>query len=1150
MAVAGALTVDDTTRRQAAAADPDASVWVSANAGSGKTHVLINRVIRLLLSGTDPERILCLTFTKAAASEMSGRLYDRLGEWAVMDEAALAEKLEELEGETPDAAKLLSARLLFARAIETPGGLKIQTIHAFCERLLGRFPLEAGVPPHFEILDDRTAAELMAEARDEILIEIGEEEQAGTETEVSRAFETVSSLVGEFGFDDLFREIVGKRARLTETIARVGGVDGILDQVASLLGLSSEDTEESLVATAGDAAPRGELKDAVPLLQGGNKTDIKTADAIAAFLEAPTDLDALDVYKAAYLKQDGDPKKLTPSVITKKVHETHPHLLDLLEREQARIAELEERRRAARIMVSTHALYVLAAALLDRFDGLKSQWAVLDYEDLILKSRDLLNRSSAAAWVLYKLDGGLDHILVDEAQDTSPHQWQVIQALAEEFLSGEGARDLTRTIFAVGDEKQSIFSFQGADPAKFAEMKTHFATKAEGAGQTWNPVDLLLSFRSTREILSAVDHVFGTEAAATGLNADAEPPTHYPFRDLDAGLVEIWPTCVPDEEEEALPWDAPLDYPNAQSPEARLANRVASTIAHWLKSNEILQGEGRPIEAGDILILVRRRNIFVEEVIRALKNRNVPVAGTDRMVLTDQIAVMDLMAAAAFALLPEDDLTLATVLKSPLIGIEEDALFELAHNREGTLWRELETRRHERVQFQEAFDLLSSWRTRADEMRPYEFFAQLLIMDGGRLKLRARLGADVDDPVDEFLSLALAYERTHTPSLQSFLHWVEAGEAEVKREMAEGRDEVRIMTVHGAKGLEAPIVFLPDTCSVPGGQHDPKLIPVQADSAELLLFPGRKANDDPVAGAARDHLRKEAMNEYRRLLYVAMTRAKDRLYVCGYEGVREPSPDCWYKLIENGLGADMEETLAWDGDTVWRMEGEQKRVVRPKTITAKEMTSASLPAWATQAPAPEPVLPRPLAPSKLVEEVDEPSIASPLSKGGTDRFKRGRLIHRLLETLPELAEETRMEAAKRFLESDGLALSRDEQTEIAGAVHAVLAVPEFAPLFGLGSRAEVSLVGEIERDRERLFLSGQIDRLLVSATEVLIVDYKTNRPPPARVEEASPAYIAQMAGYAALLAKLYPDRPIRAALLWTDGPNLMEIPAEMLAKAL
>jgi len=1150
MVATDTLTLDDTGRRQAAAADPQASVWVSANAGSGKTHVLINRVIRLLLSGTAPERILCLTFTKAAAAEMASRLYDRLGEWAVMDEVALGQELQKLEGVAPDAPKLLSARLLFARAIETPGGLKIQTIHAFCERLLGRFPLEAGVPPHFEILDDRTAAELMAEARDEVLAEIGDTEQAPSNPELVSAFEAVSSLVGEYGFDELFREIIGKRARLKEGIARAGGAGAIAGQVATLLGLQSGENEESLVAAAMRDVDMTGLREAIPLLQAGNKTDVKTADAIAAFLVSPQDAEALDAYTPAFLKADRDPKKITPSIITKKVHEAHPHLLDLMEHEQMRIVALEAKRKAARVAGSTLAVYTLAAALLERFDRLKQQWAVLDYEDLILKSRDLLSLSSAAAWVLYKLDGGLDHILVDEAQDTSPHQWGVIQALAEEFLSGEGARDLTRTIFAVGDEKQSIFSFQGADPAKFAEMRAHFAAKVEGAAKAWNPVELLLSFRSTREVLNAVDQVFATEETAKGLNAEAEPPTHYPFRDLDAGLVEIWPTCVPEEEEASLPWDAPLDYPNALSPEARLAEQIASTIAHWLDTSEILKGAGRRIRAGDVLILVRRRNVFVEEVIRALKRREVPVAGTDRMVLTDQIAVMDLMAAAAFALLPEDDLTLATVLKSPLVGFDEEALFDLAHNREGTLWRELSRRKDERNNFRQAHGLLSAWRARAASLRPYEFFAELLVADRGRKKLRARLGADVDDPVDEFLSLALGYERTHTPSLQGFLHWVEAGEAEVKREMAEGRDEVRIMTVHGAKGLEAPIVFLPDTCSVPGGQHDPKLLPLTPGGEGLLLFPGKKANDDPVTAAARDRLRAEGMNEYRRLLYVAMTRAKDRLYICGYEGAREPSPDCWYKLMARGLAAETEEVTAWDGAIVRRIEGEQKRDFEAVEETPLVQMAEALPEWASQPPPPEPVPAKPLAPSKLVEDFDEPSVASPLRVGGADRFKRGRLIHRLLQTLPDLDAGLREAAATRFLANEGWALTADEQAEIAGAALGVLVTPAFAPLFGPGSRAEVSLVGEIDRRGESLFLSGQIDRLLVSDSEVLIIDYKTNRPPPARVEDASPAYIAQMAGYCALLASLYPDRPIRAALLWTDGPRLMEIPAEMLEKSL
>ena len=1144
--------LDETGRRQAAAADPDASVWVSANAGSGKTHVLINRVIRLMLAGTPPERILCLTFTKAAAAEMSGRLYARLGEWTVMDEGELAEKLTEMEGRAPDAATLLNARLLFARAIETPGGLKIQTIHAFCERLLGRFPLEAGVSPHFDILDERTAAELMADARDDLLGEIGELEQAGTGDGLVAAFETVSAEVGEYGFDDLFREIVGKRAALTELIRGAGGPDYLAARVRDRLGVAPDESEEGLVtaACAPGAVPEADLKAAVALLQAGNKTDIKTADGIAAFLAAKDRTQSLDAYTSVYLTQKGDPRKLAPGVVTKKVHEAHPHVLDLFAAEQERIVALQARRRAVHVADATAALFVVADALLEKFERAKQRQAALDYEDLILKSRDLLRRSNAAAWVLYKLDGGLDHILVDEAQDTSPHQWEVIQALAEEFLSGAGARELTRTVFAVGDEKQSIFSFQGADPARFAEMRDYFAERTQAAGKGWNAVELLLSFRSTPEVLQAVDTVFTADGAAQGLNAEGEPPTHFPWRGLDAGLVEIWPTCVPEEAEDGQPWDAPLDYPSEVSPPAQLAAKIAGTIGTWLETGEELAGKGRAIRAGDILILVRRRNRFVEEMIRALKQRGVPVAGTDRMVLTEQIAVMDLMAAGAFALLPEDDLTLATVLKSPLVGLSEEELFDLAHARGGTLWAALGEKAEGNARYADAHGLLSRVLSRADLLRPYEFFAELLVRDGGRRNLKARLGADVDDPVDEFLARALAYERLHTPSLQGFLHWIEAGEAEVKREMAEGRDEVRVMTVHGSKGLEAEVVFLPDTCSVPGGQHDPKLLSDGRGDDALLLFPGRVANDDPVASSARDALRAEAMNEYRRLLYVAMTRAKDRLYIAGYEGARAPGEECWYRMIERALVPIAEEIEGPDGETVWRIEGEQKRRHEPQAVEEQAPEPASLPDWASTPPPPEPTPPRPLAPSRLVEDVDEPPVMSPLLENGRERFQRGRLIHRLLQTLPDLDEGKRAGAAKNFLAQPGWDLNAAAQAEIEEAALSVLAEPEFAPLFGPGSRAEVPLVGSIERGGEKVFLSGQIDRLLVTAGSVLIVDFKTNRPPPVRLEDVSGAYIAQLAGYRALLASLYPDRPIRAALLWTDGPRLMEIPAEMLEKAL
>lgn len=1140
-------TLDDTNRRQAEAADPQASVWVSANAGSGKTHVLINRVIRLLLAGTPPERILCLTFTKAAAAEMSSRLYRTLGEWAVLDDAALGERVEKLEHRKPDAALLLSARLLFARAIETPGGLKIQTIHAFCERLLGRFPLEAGVPPHFEILDERTALENLALARDDLLDDIVAMRD-DRQNPLVQAFNCVEEIVGEYGFDDLFKEIIGKRAALDDMLRAHEGT--LAADLRATLGLKPDEDETAILhELCEEGLPLQALREALPFLLQGKATDQKTAAVLEPFLASTARHEQADAYSDLFYRQDGGLKSVARSIVTQGATKQAPFILSLFEEEQMRVAALKERRQSLRIVEATLAVLILAEELIKRFDAQKTLHALLDYEDLILKSRDLLKRSGAAAWVLYKLDGGLDHILVDEAQDTSPHQWEVVQALAEEFLSGQGVRELTRTIFAVGDEKQSIYSFQGADPTRFAAMRDFFGSRVREAGKKWNPVELLLSFRSTPEVLKAVDDVFADPSVADGLNIDGEPPTHYARRAADAGLVEIWPLCEPGEEEESLPWDAPLDYPKAENPDAQLAARIAATIARWLAQGEMLEGRGRPIRAGDVLILVRRRNRFVEEVIRALKKEGVPVAGTDRMILTDQIAVMDLMAAAGFALFPEDDLTLASLLKSPLIGINEEELFELAYTREGSLWDAVGTAaRTKGGLFAEAYHQLTEILSRADRLRPYEFFAELLVGDGGREKLRARLGADVDDPVDEFLARALSYEQIHTPALQGFLHWIAAGESQVKREMSEGRNEVRVMTVHGSKGLEAEIVFLPDTCTIPDAKHDPRILPVEAGGEKLHFFPGRKAYDDPRTAAAREVLSEERMREYRRLLYVAMTRAKDRLYIAGYRGKNNPPETCWYNLATRALLPGATEIELEDGSRVWRIKGEQKgKPARDEDIGGL-LPTLDLPDWATRQPAPEPTPPKPLSPSKLVEDEAEPAMLSPLQTGGRDRFKRGRLIHRLLQSLPDVALDRREAAARRFLGEKGWALTSEAQEEIWQATQKVLNEPAFERLFGPGSRAEVPLVGEVRRAGAPLYLSGQIDRLLVTQDEIIIVDFKTNRPPPSRVEDVNNAYLGQMAAYHALLTNLYPDRPIRAGLLWTDGPRLMEIPAEMLAK--
>ena len=1147
--MSGALETKKSTRsddQQARASNPEASVWVSANAGAGKTHALTTRVTRLLLAGTEPERILCLTYTKAAAAEMSSRLYQRLGDWAMAADEDLVANIAEIEGPRPDKKKLTRARQLFARAIETPGGLKIQTIHAFCQGLLGRFPMEANVPPNFNVLDERSAAELLGQVRDDVLAMARAQETSA----LGQALAFVVARIDETTFDKLLTDITRQRSAFDRLVKAYGSVEGIAARLRDVLEVGADETVDSAKADffKGEIFPRTILKNAAKRMETGLKTDQKYAAVFASVLAAKKAGPALhDDYVSVFLKADGDPRK---DLMTKKLREENPDLDEGLREEQTRVFGHSRYLKSVYVAEASEAILRLAVEILKRFAKAKRARAFLDYEDMIARTREMLKINAMAPWVLYKLDGGIDHVLVDEAQDTSPDQWDVIGALTEEFLSGSGARDLTRTIFAVGDEKQSIYSFQGADPKRFDEMQRHFAGAVKAADLKWDPVRLVRSFRSTPEVLQAVDAVFAGEVARSGLTASGTVDGHDAVRREDAGLVELWEPEVPDEGDAGVAWDAPLNYVSETDPRAKLADRVATTIEGWISRAEILPSKGRAIEPGDILILVRRRDAFVAEMVRLLKNKGIAVAGADRMVVTDEIAVMDLMALGAFTLLPSDDLTLAIVLKSPLIGLSEDELYVVAdRGDEQSLWEALQARAGESENFKAAYELLARLLDRADFEPPYEFFAHVLGEEGGRHKILARLGRDANDPVDEFLNLALEYERDHAASMQGFLHWVGQAGAEIKRDMDKGRNEVRIMTVHGAKGLEAEIVFMPDTCAAPGAHHDPAFLTLP-DAPPLLVWPVRTDEQDDLSAAARLLHREAQAQEYRRLLYVAMTRARDRLYVCGHRGSREPADDCWYNLIADALRPIAVESKDEAGRPIWRLEGVQKRAVKALAAPATVTHEAAGP-WLCARAAEEPTPTRPLAPSRLPPDgMEEPPALSPLAGDQAARFLRGTLIHRLLQTLPELDEGEREGAARRLLGAASLKLDEAARDEIVASTLAVLHHPDFAEIFGAGSRAEAALVGQITFAGKPVLVSGQIDRLCVSDKRVLVIDYKTNRPAPMDLAHVSPAYFAQMAAYRAVLRDIYTDHDVQCALLWTDGPKLMELPAEMLDLAL
>ena len=1112
------------TADQLMAADPAQSVWVAANAGTGKTQVLVDRISRLLLAGTAPHRILCLTFTKAAAAEMADRLNRRLGAWAVMDDAGLAGELAELLGGGAS-VDLGKARRLFAQCLEVPGGLKIQTLHAFCESLLSRFPLEAGVSPHFAVMDERTAAELLKDARDRVIADPDSE----------GAMDRLAALVDEAQFDGVLQELLAGRGRLSRLLKHHQGPAGLVAAAYRVLGLAEEETDSDVLAAACAAGAYDEagLRRACAALAQGTKTDWDRLATLQVWLDAPAERrpDLFAGYAAAYLTDKGEPRaRLT----TKGVIAADALVPEILEREQRRVLAVAVRRKAVAVAEATATLVDLGARVLEAYRESKDLRALLDYEDLILAARDLLRRDQGVSWVLFKLDGGLDHVLVDEAQDTSPEQWEIVAALAEEFFAGEAARPPHRTLFVVGDEKQSIYSFQGAHPEGFALWRDHFSERARAARERLLPVEMPMSFRSTAAVLQTVDAVFADARARDGLLSGDRPIRHQWSRRGQAGLVELWPTQKHEEVAEDDPWDAPLDQLARTSPASRLADRIADTVKGWLDRGEVLESKGRPIRPGDVMVLVRTRTAFVERLVRGLKQRGIPVAGTDRMVLTEQLAVMDLMAAGRFALLPQDELTLATVLKGPLGGFDDEMLFNLAHRRERGLWEELRARR---ADFPAAYSFLSGLLAQTDATPPFEFFAHLLGRGGGRERLVARLGPDANDPIDEFLALALAFEREHVPSLQGFLHWLEAGRAEVKRDMEQGQGQVRVMTVHGAKGLQAPIVFLPDTCSMPARQREARLLWRVDEEDPVLLWPVRGENETDLCRELRAAARGRGDQEYRRLLYVAMTRAEDRLYVGGHEGKKGRTQGCWYDLVAAAVLKP--ENAAGD---LWRVA--EKQTAPPegdRRFAALAQEPQPLPAWCRRAAPEEPDPPKPLAPSR--PEAEEPPVRSPLAADDGARFRRGRLVHRLLQSLPDLAPEDRPAAAGSFLARPGLGLGPDERESLAAEVLAVLDHSEAAPLFAPGSRAEVPIVGLMGGRA----LSAQVDRLAIRGREVLVVDYKTNRPPPERPEGVARLYLGQMAAYRAVLSLVYPGKTVRCFLLWTDGPRLMELPDALLA---
>jgi len=1142
---------------QAKASDPATSAFVAANAGAGKTHVLVSRVIRLLLDGVAPEKILCITFTKAAAANMAQRVFETLGRWVTLDDSALDAAILTTGASAPTPKIRQRARELFACALETPGGLKVQTIHALCTRLLQQFPFEANVPARFAVLDDRDQSEMMESANLAVLLEASN----APDSAVGRALTTAMAYAADVTFKDVVREACLSREHFLAWADQAGGVAAARAQLARTLGVTMDDRladiERDIVN--GPHLPRARWKDVAATFMTGSKTDHDQAHRLLSAFALDGDAQ-LEAYFSIFLTQSLEPRK---SLLTKKLADAQPGLAQTLSDEALRVAGLLEKRRAVIQRDRTEALLTIASTVAAHYRTEKQQRGLLDYDDLIDKTLAMLDNVSSG-WVHYKLDRGVDHVLIDEAQDTSPRQWDIVDRIIAEFAAGEGARDsVKRTIFAVGDEKQSIFSFQGAAPREFDHRRRELERRFTNAGLRFAPVSFTYSFRSGATVLSAVSETFKAQDIYKSITTDLDGmPPHLALGDAAPSLIDLWELEKPDERPDIEGWDAPFDTMSETSPQVKLARRVQAEIAALI-ANGTLTGpanDRRRLRYGDILVLVRRREKTFNAVIQALKYAGIPVAGADRLKLTEHIAVIDLMHLADALLLPRDDLALAVALKSPLFGLDDDDLLKIAPKRKGSLREALAQHADADTKLKAAHDRLARYDARALQNTPFSFYAWLLGGDGGRARILKRLGPEANDALDEFLDLALTYERKAPASLQGFMAWLRAADTDVKRDMDIGRDEVRVMTVHGAKGLEASVVFMVDTTTSPSDTQRLRLIRVPQGNADphglsVNVWAGGKADDPAAVAAARAAMLNDTEDEYRRLLYVAMTRAADRLIVGGCQPgnrktVREHS---WYDLIAKGLEAGREaaDLQCEDIDTAfgpvkrYTRAGDTHDVAAPDTET-KAAPAAPLPPWLNTRAPPDARAAAVLRPSDADDD------AHGIRRGETAEqraraLQRGMLVHRLLQSLPDLAPDQRSDAARRFLSRAAQDWRDEERDALATQVMTLLDDPRFAPVFAAGSRAEVSIVGRLERSRgDKLLVSGQIDRLVVADDAILIVDYKTNHAPPRRSDDAPPAYVRQLALYRAVLAGLYPARPVRAALLWTETLDMMELSASAL----
>ena len=1117
------------------AVSPAHNATVHASAGTGKTWLLVTRIIRLLLDAARPDSIMAITFTRKAAAEMQERLTERLRELMRADDAGLDALLKQC-GIDPDPECRQQARRLYEQHLFNPYPLRTTTFHAFCQELLQRFPLEAGIPPGFEISE--STAMLEQQAWDALFMQATRQPDSA----LARALEQLIGMCG--GLSNTRSALLSFLAHRSDwwayTKGQANGTAWAQRKLARLFGVSPE---EDPLAGFPDDTQRARLAEFAELLGRNTATDRKSQALLNQALEAPlTAAERFAIIKDVFLTKQQQPRKrkAAPAQRKRLGEADEQRLLELHEEFVSGLLDRLDRLARINSMRTSSAWYSAGVRLLEHFQRIKREQRLLDFSDLEWQACELLNRSAHAYWVQYKLDKRIDHLLVDEFQDTNPTQWRLLLPLLEELAAGADER--ARTVFLVGDEKQSIYRFRRANPALLATASDWLTSRLQARRY---PLDK--SRRSARAIIDCVNRVFGSGL----LNERISPYTpHATWLEDLYGRAELLPLAGTRADEPAAPATGtglrnPLLQPRQVAQDLRHyreGEAIAAQIRRLTDERTLIGAEGsaRELDYGDIMILVRQRT-HVMAYERALRDAGIPYLGAGRGTLLQNIEIRDLEALLNILISPYDNLALAQVLRCPVFGVADDDLMRLAAMDSGTWYERLaQVPAAHSPGLAAAYRLLNSWRELAGQV-PVHDLLDRIYHEGEVLQryasafppaLRPRVHANLT----RFIELALEVDSGRYPSLSRFLYQLERLRRQEQDQPDEGTQEqadnnrVRLMTIHAAKGLESAVVFLADATAghSPHNAYEALIEwPAAADRPRHFLLCGRKTDQDSLTARLLEQQAAEDLREDANLLYVALTRARQFLFITGSASAKNPDAS-WYELIRSAL---LDAGSRTDATPPALESGRRPGAAAARPAPARVASVDPRLAERIQVPAPY----RLIAPSRLVTAATD-------MPGAVDGRRRGSALHLMLDRL------SRPQGGTAAQSLAGLASTLDRHADDpellawwqeAQDVHAD---PRFAHLFDPSRYDRAWNEVPIQYLLGEHLVYGIIDRLVVSGDSVLVIDYKTHQSASAdSVAELAMDYREQMRLYAQGVAALWPGHPIRPCLLFTACKALVDM---------